>query len=184
MNTIQAQVTDRTPLVNASRNTNQSFTSIYENYGAAMHNTIFRIVKSQPVAEDVLQEAFIKIWKNYSYYDDSKGRLFTWLTTVAKNCALDYLRSKGHKQAMKRDHNPIKEDAIVGAMHVDHIGISEILNKELLPDNKIVMEMIYLQGYTLEATAKEMGIPLGTVKTKVRNSINTLRKVVTRQQVC
>ena len=48
MDTIQAQVTDSMPQINASRNTNQSFTSIYENYGAAMHNTIFRIVKSQP----------------------------------------------------------------------------------------------------------------------------------------
>lgn len=154
---------------------------LYDHYSAALNGVILRIVKHEEIAEEVLQDAFLKFWKNISSYDSSKGKLFTWMLNIARNLAIDKTRSK----EIKRDQKTDQVDDIV--YHVDrhnydtfspeNIGVKELLDK-LNPDQKKVVDLLYFQGYTQSEVAKEHGIPLGTIKTRLRIALKQLRKIV------
>mgnify|MGYP001766483760 CR=1 FL=1 len=73
----------------------RSFTLLYDNYSKSLYGVIFTLIKDREEAEDVLQEVFIKIWKNIDSYNESKGRLYTWMLNIARNTSIDKLRSKG-----------------------------------------------------------------------------------------
>lgn len=78
-----------------------AFSYLYDHYSGALFGVIFKIIGDQPLAEDILQEAFVKIWNNFSSYDSSKGRLFTWMLNITRNLTIDTLRSKSYKKQSK-----------------------------------------------------------------------------------
>jgi RNA polymerase sigma-70 factor (ECF subfamily) len=154
---------------------------LYDNYSAALLGAIMRIIESRENAEDVLQEVFVKVWKNISSYDRSKGKLFTWLINIARNAAIDSTRVKGYaiKNQIRSIDNSVRS---INRQHsvtmpVDHIGLKNIIDT-LKPDYKILIDKLYFEGYTQEETAEELGIPLGTVKTRIRAAINQLRGII------
>jgi RNA polymerase sigma factor (sigma-70 family) len=157
----------------------EAFTYLYDHYSSALYGIIFRIVNDDDLAEDVLQETFIKIWKNLDSYDASKGRLFTWLINITRNHAIDTYRSKDFRQQNKNQ----KVDDSVNSINlqtqvsnkVDHIGLKETVSK-LRPEYIQVIDLLYFKGYTHEEVAKEFNIPLGTVKTRIRAAIIQLRE--------
>ena len=154
---------------------------LYDNYSAALLGAIMRIIESKENAEDVLQEVFVKVWKNISSYDRSKGKLFTWLINIARNAAIESTRVKGYaiKNQIRSIDNSVRS---INRQHsvtmpVDHIGLKNIIDA-LKPDYKILIDKLYFEGYTQEETAEELGIPLGTVKTRIRAAINQLRGII------
>src|ERR1700739_1924920 len=154
---------------------------LYDNYSAALLGVIFRIVDSSEAAEDILQEVFIKIWKNISSYDRSKGKLFTWLINIARNAAIDSMRVKDYAikskiQSIDNSVRSINRQYNVSTQ-VDHIGLKTLVDK-LKPEYKVLVDKLYFEGYTQEEAAEELGIPLGTVKTRIRAAINHLREVM------
>jgi RNA polymerase sigma factor (sigma-70 family) len=78
-----------------------AFSYLYDHYSGALNGIIFRMINDTGLAEDILQEAFVKIWNNFSSYDPSKGRLFTWMLNITRNLAIDTIRSKGYKKQSK-----------------------------------------------------------------------------------
>ncbi len=151
---------------------------LYDMYSAALYGVILRIVKETDVAEDVLQECFVKIWSSFSSYDASKGRLFTWLINIARNLAIDKIRSRQYRvgsktQALENSQVPFTADST--SFRPDHIGLKELTEK-LNPDQKKVIDMMYFDGYTQSEVAEELDIPLGTVKTRARAAIKALGK--------
>ncbi|HET6227133.1 MAG TPA: sigma-70 family RNA polymerase sigma factor [Bacteroidia bacterium] len=154
---------------------------LYDNYSGALFGVISRVVNVEEIAEDILQDVFVKIWKNIENYDASKGRLFTWMLNIARNAAIDYSRSKQSKMDGKlRDlQNSRHEINRQGAMqsNTDFIGVKEQVAK-LKEDHKVLIDLIYFEGYTQEDAAKELNIPLGTVKTRVRAAIVKLRETL------
>lgn len=153
---------------------------LYDNYSAALFGVIVRIVESQENAEDVLQEVFVKIWKNIFSYDKSKGKLYTWLINIARNTAIDSLRVKGHKiksqiQSLDNSVHSINKQYNT-AIHPDHIGLKSLVNK-MKPEHKQLIDKLYFEGYTQEEAAEELNIPLGTVKTRARAAISQLREI-------
>ncbi len=153
---------------------------LYDNYSAALFGVIVRITGSQENAEDVLQETFVKIWKNISYYDRSKGKLYTWLINIARNTAIDSLRVKGHKvksqiQSLDNSVRTINKQYFVSTQP-DHIGLKELVEK-MKPEYKLLIDKLYFEGYTQEEAAKELDIPLGTIKTRIRAAISQLREI-------
>lgn len=150
---------------------------LYDQYSPALYGVILRIVQSQPTAEDVLQETFVKIWKNADAYDASKGRLFTWMISIARNCAIDYTRSKGYKQQVRAQGNFVNKEEQTDTFDTDHIGLKEIVAK-LEPGNQEIIDLVYFQGYTPAETAEKLNMPLGTVKTKIRSALQLLRDIV------
>jgi len=159
----------------------QAFSYLYDNYAPALNNIIFRMVDDVALTEDILQEAFVKIWHNFTSYDKSKGRLFTWMLNLTRNLTIDMLRSKGYKKQSKisGDENSVNnlQDNSVNINKFDSLGIRKQLTK-LKPDQRIIIDMAYFNGYTQEEIAKDLGIPLGTVKTRMRTAILELGKML------
>lgn len=158
-----------------------AFSYLYENYAAALNGIIIRMVEDTQLAEDILQEAFVKIWNNFKQYDDTKGRLFTWMINITRNLTIDTLRSKGYKKQrqISRDENSVSDysDKNFTADRFDTIGLRKQL-QYLKPDQKVIIDLAYFNGYTQEEISKEMQIPLGTVKTRMRSGIIELRKLL------
>src|SRR5436853_203766 len=115
-----------------------------------MYGIITRVVRNEDVAEEVLQDVFLKIWDKIDAYDASKGKLFTWMLNIARNQAIDKMRSKEISKGKKTDDI----DNLVGKIdkaeyreqHVEAIGLSELLTR--LPDEqRFIIEKLYLEGY-------------------------------------
>ncbi len=163
-----------------SRNA-EAYNVLYDNYSAALYGIISRVVPAEEIAQDLLQEAFVKIWKNIDTYDSTRGRLFTWMLNIARNSAIDYSRSKQFKMEHKIQEieNSVYEinRHTSTSINIDTIGLREQVEK-LKEDHKILINMIYFGGYTQEETARKLKIPLGTVKTRVRAAIIQLRQLI------
>ncbi len=150
---------------------------LYDNYSPALFGVILRIVRSEEIAEDVLQEAFIKIWKKSASYNASKGRLFTWLLNIARNSAIDTIRSKDHKKSTKNqsiENGVYWQENMVTNISTDSIGVKEIVDK-LKPEHKAVIDCVYFNGFTHNEAAKALNLPLGTVKTRLKIAIRNLK---------
>lgn len=158
-----------------------AFNTLYDHYSPAIFGVILRVVNDKDVAEDLLQDSFLKIWNSFGNYDSSKGRLFTWMLNVARNAAIDHLRSKQVKMELQNRslENSVNEiDSLMGnTNYVDHIGLKSVL-KKLRPEYILLIELIYFKSYTQEEASKELNIPLGTVKTRIRAAINQLREIL------
>lgn len=163
------------------RQDQQAFSYLYDNYAGALNNIIFRLVEDSALAEDILQEAFVKIWHNFNQYDQSKGRLFTWMLNLTRNLTIDVLRSKGYKKQAKisGDENSVDNipDTSSTLLKFDSLGIRKQL-ANLKPEQRIIIDMAYFSGFTQDEIAKELDVPLGTVKTRMRTAILELRKML------
>ncbi len=154
----------------------QAFSYLYDHYSGSLYSIILQIVKSPEVAGDVLQEVFINIWRKIESYDPLRGRLFTWMLNIGRNASIDMLRSKGY---VKNQKNQEITDNVYGSdqvtqTNIDNIGLTKFLGK-LKPEQRVLIELAYLKGYTHEEIAQIEDIPLGTVKTRIRNALLQLR---------
>lgn len=154
-----------------------AFEYLYDNYSPALYGVIFNIVRSEETANDVLQEAFVKIWNNIAQYDPAKAKLYTWMINVARNVAIDKLRSKQEKadRILKNDKEFIYQNNSASHTFIDGIGVGKLV-ENLDEEQKQIIDFLYFKGYTQSETAEELGIPLGTVKSRVRLAITKLRK--------
>lgn len=152
---------------------------LYDRYSTMLFGLIRRIVTQENIAEDVLQDSFVKAWRSFESYDESKSTLSTWLMSVARNCALDKLRSRAFRNSLKNQslENSVSQlDRQTGTTpSTDGIGVEGLL-RQLRPEQQQIIELIYYQGYTHEEAADELAMPLGTVKTRLRAAIMQLRK--------
>lgn len=157
------------------------FSYLYDHYAPALNAVIFRMVENRELSEDILQEAFVKIWNNFNSYDKTKGRLFTWMLNLTRNLTIDTLRSKGYKKQSKisGDENVVSniQDSSSGIEKFDSVGLVKQLSN-LKPDQKIIIDLAYFNGFTQDEISKQLNIPLGTVKTKMRSAILELRKYI------
>jgi RNA polymerase sigma factor (sigma-70 family) len=157
---------------------------LYDNYSAAMYGVIQRIIQDDHLAEDLLQEAFIKIWYNFVQYDAGKGRLFTWMINICRNLAIDKLRSKDFVNQNKNQQieNSVSNISFytTSSYNPDTIGLKEIV-KQLDPDYRTIIDLLFFEGYSQAEAAEKLNIPLGTVKTRSRAAILKLRMLFNRE---
>jgi RNA polymerase sigma factor (sigma-70 family) len=161
-------------------NDKDAFTYLYDHYAPALFGAIKRVVRNESIAEDLLQDVFISVYRKIKTYDSSKGRLFTWLLTIAHNRAVDYQRSAHVRNTsgcleLKEEHSV--QQAIAEAKAEQRLLFQQI--RKLQPTVRELVELIYVQGYTHEQAAQLHRIPLGTVKTRVRRGIEQLRAMCT-----
>lgn len=159
----------------------QAFAVLYENYSRALFGVVKRNIQDDEIAEDLLQEAFVKIWNNRRMYDASKGRLYTWMLNITRNTSIDYLRSRQNKmdERIRGNENTVLEMSRSGnvELNIDRIGIKKIVDT-LKDDQRILINLAYFEGYTQEEMAEKLSIPLGTIKTRMRAALSVLRKLV------
>lgn len=159
---------------------NQAFTYLYDHYSGALFGVISQIIVNKEIANDVLQEVFINIWRKIETYDLSKGRLFTWMLNIARNASIDKVRSKSWQNDLKNQSMPDNVNTLEGQsvkMEMDNVGIKKILGK-LKEEQRALIDLSYFQGYTHEEIAKGLNIPLGTVKTRIRSALLQLRSMI------
>ncbi|MEM6343988.1 MAG: sigma-70 family RNA polymerase sigma factor [Bacteroidota bacterium] len=152
---------------------------IYEQYGRTLLGVMMRILGEQSMAEDALQEAFVKVWKYAVRYDRKKGRLFTWLLNICRNTAIDKKRSAGFKmrQAIRSEGSVVNitDSQQTYTFNPDQIGIRDWV-KKLNPEHKAAIDIVYFSGYSHREAAEHLGIPLGTLKTRIRTALKQLRQ--------
>jgi len=156
----------------------EAYNVLYSNYASTLLGIINNIVRSSEASQDVLQNSFVKVWKNIDKYDRSKGTIFTWMLNISRNTAIDYTRSKHVKYKIQ------KVDTIVNTLHdrtenVNHdtIGLKKVVT-QLKPEYQQVLDVIYFRGYTQQEASDELDIPLGTIKTRTRSAIIKLRELL------
>ncbi len=157
------------------------FHHLYDNYSGALYGVILRIVQSKEYTEEIIQDVFVKIWNSIHQYDSVKGRFYTWMINIARNTAIDYLKSKGFQNELKNQPLP---DFVYNSAELsttnhssDFIGFNHVLEK-LEVDKQELIDLAYYQGYTQNEISEKLKIPLGTVKTKMRNALIKLKDLL------
>jgi len=160
---------------------NQAFGYLYDNYSPALFGIINQIVPDKEMAADVLQDVFINIWKKITSYDAAKGRLFTWMLNIARNAAIDRIRSRSYQDGLKNQSltetvNTLGKNPVVEAQ-VNDIGLKKVISR-LKEEYRTLIDLSYFQGFTHEEISKLLNIPLGTVKTRIRTALTQLRTLI------
>lgn len=158
----------------------KGFNYLYQNYSGALYGIIFRIVRYEEEANEVLQDVFVKIWNSIESYDQKKASLYTWMLNIARNSAIDRLKSKSFQ-------NDLQNQSIPDFVN-DHVGLSMEQKHDfqevqkgvdtLRDEYKILINKAYFGGFTQEEISEELGIPLGTVKTRTRAALLELKNIL------
>lgn len=156
-----------------------AFETLYHMYAENICGVINVIVKDAERSQELCQDVFVKVWEKSDQYDASKGRFFTWILNIARNAAIDEVRSKSHKNQKKN----LPVDSLVGIFEsgedlnskMDTIGLQSLL-KGLKEKCILLIDMLYFKGYTQKEAAKELDTPIGTIKTRIRSCISNIRK--------
>ena len=150
---------------------------LYEHYGDTLYGVARKVVRDEELAQDVLQESFVKIWKKSDSYDASKAKLFTWLFRITRNTAIDKLRSVNTKsdKEIQMDVSDVYNLG-VDSIKPEFIDVRDNLDKI---ENKyqIVLEALFFQGMTQQEASDELNIPLGTIKSRLKIGLRELRKI-------
>lgn len=158
----------------------RAISHLYDAYGGALYGLILRMVQSEEVAQDLVQDTFVKVWKNGHRYDSSKGRLFTWIINIGRNTAINAIQSKAYKNSLKNQaiENLVHSNgngSVIHELNVNKIGLQGLVN-QLEEKYRIIIDLLYFQGYTQREVEQQLGIPLGTIKSRARIALRELRK--------
>lgn len=158
---------------------------LYDRYDRILFGLLMRILNNREEAEDVLQETFLQVWRKAADFDESRGRPFTWLVTLARSRGIDRLRTIASREriaeAGAREVSEEVSDAATDALKSEQRGlVSDALAK--LPDEqKRPIMLAYFDGLTQSEIATRLGAPLGTVKTRMRTGMIRLRELLAGQ---
>ena len=158
---------------------------LYEHYGRLIYSLIQRMVRNSAAAEDLVQETFLRIWNRIPAFDQERGALGPWVLTIARNRAIDYLRSAdGRMSAGALDLDRLEHpgqfcDIDNRALSLDRARMLKEAFEKLTPNQKTVIELAYFEGLSQTEMADRMQQPLGTIKTWVRSALKVLREQLT-----
>jgi RNA polymerase sigma-70 factor (ECF subfamily) len=178
---IKTQYSEEQLIVLLKEKNENGFHYLYDHYSGALYGVILRIVQSKDYTEEIIQDVFVKIWNSIQQYDSSKGRFYTWMINIARNTAIDYLKSKSFQNELKNQSLP---DFVYNSAELsttndssDFIGFNNVL-ESLESDKKELINLAYYQGFTQNEISEKLKIPLGTVKTKMRNALMKLKDLL------
>jgi RNA polymerase sigma-70 factor (ECF subfamily) len=161
----------------------KAFEALYDRYGTLVYSTALRVVGDIQFAEDIAQEVFLRIWRRPDHYVPQRGRFVTWLLSVARNGAVDQIRTRGrrrrHETADEESARNLPADegrdpALMAQLSDERQKVRRALTSLPL-EQKRVIEMAYYGGYTQQEIAELLSQPLGTVKTRIRLGMQKLR---------
>ena len=154
---------------------------IYDQYGRSTYGLVIRIVRDAGIAEDLVQETFLNVWKSAASFDPLKGALGSWLMTVARNRALDYIRSpKSRRLRSSVNLEDVEDPALFVQIERTVVGTYEKgrlfdAMRNLSIDQRAAIDLAYFEGLSQAEIAAKLERPLGTVKTWTRTALKTLR---------
>ncbi len=160
----------------------QAMAELYDRYGRVMFALIFRVVRNEAVAEDLVQETFLRIWNRVHAFDHEKGSLGPWVLAVARNRAIDYLRSVDGRMAQnaleleKLEQPALFVDLENGILNLDRVRKLRGAFEKLSQNQRLVLELAYWEGFSQTEISDRLKQPLGTVKTWIRTGLKLLRQ--------
>ena len=163
----------------------QAVSDLYDRYGRLVYSLIYRVVRDAGTAEDLVQETFLRVWNRAASFDQQRGALGPWVLAVARNRAIDYLRSiDGRMSAgsleLDRIENPARFSAFDdSALSLGRARMLKDAFEKLTPNQRMVIELAYYEGMSQTEMAERLKQPLGTVKTWVRSALKALRDELT-----
>lgn len=158
----------------------QALAELYDRYGRIVFSLILRVVRDAGTAEDLVQETFLRVWNRVQAFDAGKGSIGPWLLAVARNRAIDYLRSVAGRERNaveyeETDHPALYVDMEHDILTSDNARVIQGALAKLNANQRQVIELAYFEGLSQTEMAERMGQPLGTVKTWVRTALKNLR---------
>jgi RNA polymerase sigma-70 factor (ECF subfamily) len=178
---IHAGAGDSALIERLKRRDPQALAELYDRYGRAAYSLVLRVVRDQAIAEDVVQETFLRVWNRVHSIDSEKGAIGPWLLAVARNRAIDYLRSSAGRdrntavELDETDHAPLYREMEAGILASDQLRRVKAAMEKLAPNHRTVVELAYFEGLSQLEMSVKMGQPLGTIKTWVRTALQSLR---------
>ncbi len=155
----------------------KAITLLYENYADALYGVILKVISDEFIAQDVLQESFVKVWRKAKTYDAKKAKLFTWLYRIAYNTAIDKIRSRSNKTSKEVQIETSNVYKITSeGLNQDVLDIKKHLNT-LDAKYQVVINALYFEGMTQQEASDELDIPLGTIKSRLKIGLRELRKI-------
>jgi RNA polymerase sigma-70 factor (ECF subfamily) len=160
----------------------KAFEALYDRYGTLVYSTALRVVADVQLAEDIAQDVFLRIWRRPDHYVPQRGRFVTWLLSVARNGAVDQIRTRGrrrrHETGSEESAQELPDEGRDPALMAQLSDERQKVRRALasLPlEQRRVIEMAYYGGYTQQEISEMLGQPLGTVKTRIRLGMQKLR---------
>ena len=156
------------------------FNYLYDNYSGALYGIIIKVITYKEETNEVLQDVFVKIWNSIQSFDENKGSLYTWMLNIARNSAIDRLKSKSFRNDLKNQSIPdfVNDSTTLSTEQKHEFNEVQNIVNRLRDDYKIIINKSYFGGYTQEEISEDLGIPLGTVKTRSRAAIKELRDLL------
>jgi len=178
---IQVKGNDESLVLRLQRRDPQALGELYDRYGRLTYALILRVVRDSGIAEDLVQETFLRVWNRVQGFDAQKGSIGPWLLAVARNRAIDYLRSVGGRERNalefeETDHPALYTDMERELLNSDQTRRVKVAMQKLSEKQREVIELAYFEGLSQSEMAARMGQPLGTVKTWVRTALQSLRE--------
>lgn len=153
---------------------------IFDAYGAVLLNVIHRIIEDRSMAEEVLQQVLVKVWRNSQAYNAEKAGLYSWLVAISRNAALDKRKTRDFRESQKSKSSiqiVTLENKSSGENSLEKLMARQLL--EQLPDKyRLLIDMSFFEGYSHQEIADKLDVPLGTVKTRIRFALKHLRSFV------
>jgi RNA polymerase sigma factor (sigma-70 family) len=147
---------------------------LYRHYGTLVYSMALRVVNEPPTAEEVTQDVFLTVWHHAKQYDVARGTFTTWLLTITRRRAIDYLRRRRNHTPltlMEERYHAVVEDPLPALTVQAAVA-------DLPSDQQTCIELLYFKGYTQQEVADELKIPVGTVKGRVRLAMEKLRRLL------
>jgi RNA polymerase sigma-70 factor (ECF subfamily) len=171
---------DRALIARLQRRDPQALAELYDFYGKMAYSLVLRVVRDKAIAEDLVQETFLRVWNRVHSMDCEKGSIGPWLLAIARNRAIDYLRSSAGRERNaveldEADHAPLYHRMEAEILLSDQARRVKAAMDKLAPNYRTVMELAYFEGLSQSEMAAKMGQPLGTIKTWVRTALQSLR---------
>ena len=160
----------------------RAMTELYDRYGRLAYSLIYRIVRDVGITEDLVQETFLRVWNRAQGFDVERGALGPWLLAVARNCAIDYLRSSSGRMSrsalelQEAEHPASFTNFDAEVLSAERVRRVRSALDKLNENQRHVIELAYFEGLSQTEMAERMGQPLGTVKTWVRTALKNLRE--------
>jgi len=162
----------------------QALAAIYDRYSGMLFGMLSRILQDRQAAEEVLQDLFMQLWRNAGQFDASRGSLPAWLMVIGRNRGISRLRGRRDREVMEEEEGDYA-NTFVSSQNIEDEAVRAELARHVsaalgqLPvEQRQAVELAYFEGMTQSEIATQTGIPLGTVKTRVRTAMQTLRQTL------
>ncbi|HEY1984058.1 MAG TPA: sigma-70 family RNA polymerase sigma factor [Terracidiphilus sp.] len=153
-----------------------SMTDLFDRYGSMVYSVALRILKDPGNAEDVMQDIFFQLWENPAVFNSSRGSLGAWLLVVARNRAIDSLRRRKPSDSVEDVVLAAKTNLASEAESHSMMDKVRVVLNGLPSEQQKSLELAYFEGLSHSEIAAQTGDPLGTVKTRIRSALMSVRK--------